>query len=501
MKPILIIPLMGKRRKNLFFDKKFLFHNKTDYLLNHIYGNFNFCQKIIIVCKKTDRIFFKFNNLPKLSFIYLKSSTNQINSITKVEKKIDKNRPIFILNPDSYFNFIDTSFSLLKKLKKGNMFLFGIKNYKTNLDNSNKDTFITNKSKIVSINIKKGETSKNNCFVSAGLYYFKSFKIFNQLCYKFKKENNIKSSSFQLAHIFRYALIKLYKVNYALVQNFVDFGDDNKLKEYFFWSSFFNKNFYKFDNIKNKDILNIIPSAGEGSRHKKLGYNKPKPLIPISNNTMFESSIERLPNRKENLFIFKKKTFKKFKIKKIFKKNKNLKNYFLINKRTKGMAETIYLAKEMIPDNKPVIVSSCDISFIINYRKFYNLLKKDPDGIIFTWRDYPFADESPNSHAYVKTKKNIIKKISEKKVISNNPNKDFAVTGIFYFKSSNLLLDCIKYMIENNITINKEYYVATSMNKLLKEKLKVYNFEVDQFISWSLPEHLQKYNFWESVFK
>ena len=36
------------------------------------------------------------------------------------------------------------------------------------------------------------------------------------------------------------------------------------------------------DNGIKKDIQNIIPSAGEGSRHRHLGYNLPKPLIVSS---------------------------------------------------------------------------------------------------------------------------------------------------------------------------------------------------------------------------
>ena len=165
------------------------------------------------------------------------------------------------------------------------------------------------------------------------------------------------------------------------------------------------------------------------------------------------------------------------------------------------MAETILLAKDKLSLNKPSIVSSCDISFIINYKKFYKILKKDPDGIIFTWRNYPFADESPNSHAYVKIKNDRVTKISEKKTISKFPNKDYAVTGIFYFKNAKLLIDCIDHMMRNKITINNEYYVATSMDKMLRDRKKVLNFEVDQFISWSLPEHLRKYNYWEMIFK
>ena len=91
--------------------------------------------------------------------------------------------------------------------------------------------------------------------------------------------------------------------------------------------------------------------------------------------------------------------------------------------------------------------------------------------------------------------------ISEKKTISKNPNNDYAVTGIFYFKSIKLLIGCIEHMMKNKITVNNEYYVATSINKIIKDKKKIYNFEVDQFISWSLPEHLKSYNYWEEIFK
>ena len=52
----------------------------------------------------------------------------------------------------------------------------------------------------------------------------------------------------------------------------------------------------------------------------------------------------------------------------------------------------------------------------------------------------------------------------------------------------------------NNITVNGEYYIATAMNKLLNEKEKIINFKVDQMISWSLPEHLKDYLFWEEKF-
>ena len=39
------------------------------------------------------------------------------------------------------------------------------------------------------------------------------------------------------------------------------------------------------------------------------------------------------------------------------------------------------------------------------------------------------------------------------------------------------------------------------MTKLLYENKKIVNFKVKQLISWSLPEHLSDYLFWEKIFK
>lgn len=491
---------MGERRKNLFTKNNFFLNNQYNYLLNHISNNFKFCSKIIIICKKKDRKFIRYKKITNIEFIFLTSSKNQIDTISKIKNKVDNKKSIFVLNSDAYFNFVDQIPKLKKNLIKNEIVFFGIKNY-INIENYfDKDTLKIFNNKISSIKIKNGSPDNKKVFVSAGLYYFRNFKTFDELYLRFLKKKREINKKFQVAHLLEFALNNK-NINYCFVKNFVDFGNDKKLKEYNFWYKFFKEKFFDKDDQKIKKILNIIPAAGEGSRHKKLGYNKPKPLIPISGKTMFENSIDRLPNKKDNFFIFKRNTFNKFNIRKIFSKNKSLNNYFLIKKKTKGMAETILLAKDKLPMDKPTIVSSCDISFIINYKKFYKLLKKKPDGIIFTWRNYPFADESPNSHAYVKVKNGIVTSISEKKTISKNPNNDFAVTGIFYFKNIKLLIDCIEHMMKNKITVNNEYYVATSMDKMLQEKLKIYNFEVTQFISWSLPEHLKTYNYWSKIFK
>jgi len=489
---ILIASFLGPINTKLYSTKNF--SNKNNYFhLDEIIKKFNFCKKIFFICKKEDlKKKIKFKNRKKVKLIFSSKTNNQILSILKLKKKIRNNEKILILNPDSNFDLNNDKFT---RLGDGAIFNIKIEDQRRNF--GKKDIFVTDKNKFIKKILKKSKYPYAYK-VSSGLYFIKKWSDFVNASSKIK---NLKSNKIHVADIF-IQLIKTKRIKTAEVRNFLCFEDQKKVGEYLFWKKYFKENINKIDNLKRIDIQNIIPSAGEGSRHEKLGYNLPKPLIPVSKKTMYERSLESLPNSENNLFIFRRNTFKKFKLKNKFSKNKKKSNFYLISKKTKGMAITINKAKKLIQLDKPVIVSSCDIKCVIDYKKFYSKIKRyNPEAMIFTWSKYPLASESPNSHAYVKDNKLRINKISEKKVISKNPDNDSAVTGIFYFKNGQILIDCIEYSLRNKITVNGEYYVATAMTKLLNQKKKIINFKVNQLISWSLPEHLEDYIFWEKKFQ
>jgi len=491
----LIISLLGQKHHNLF-NEKFIYNKKkkvNSFLLDQILEKFFFCEKIFIICKKktniNSAIISKKNN--KIKIIYSHETTNQINSILKVKNFIKKNEKIIILNPDSLFDVNPKVFN-----NRLDGIVFNIDNNDVGRNFRKKDTlYLDKKNKI--IKIKKKTKDLKDKIISSGLYYFNSWEYFTEGCLRI---NDINKKNLHVADVF-IKLIKNKNIGTKAVKNFICFEDKKKIDEYKFWKKYFLFNHSLRDNLNKLNIQNIIPSAGEGNRHKHLGYNLPKPLIPISNKRMFERSLESLPNKTNNLFIFKKNTFIKNDLIKKFPVSNKKSLFYLIDRKTKGMAITISKARKFIQLDKPVIISSCDLKCVINYKKFYEVIKKNnPSAMIFTWSQYPPASESPKSHAYVIDKNSIVNRISEKKPISLTPDNDSAVTGIFYFRTGKDLLECIDHSIKNKITVNGEYYIATAMTKLLKEKKTIINFRVDQMISWSLPEHLKDYIFWEKVF-
>ena len=224
---------------------------------------------------------------------------NQIKSILKVKKFIKNDEKVIILNPDS---LLDVGYKDFVTDTDGIFFNINKKDIRRNY-NKKDILFINKKNQITKI--KKKNFDLENQIISAGLYYLKHWKYFLEAVPSIK---NINDKSLHVADIFL-QIIKNKNIITKSIKNFVCLENDKKIEEYKFWKKYFTVNYKKKDTLNKQRIQNIIPSAGEGSRHKHLGYNLPKPLIPISKKMMFERSLESLPNYKDNLFIFKKKNF------------------------------------------------------------------------------------------------------------------------------------------------------------------------------------------------
>jgi dTDP-glucose pyrophosphorylase len=76
--------------------------------------------------------------------------------------------------------------------------------------------------------------------------------------------------------------------------------------------------------------------------------------------------------------------------------------------------------------------------------------------------------------------------VAEKKPIS-----DIATCGIYWYKKG---CDFVKYahqMIEKNIKVNNEFYIAPVYNELLEDKKKLIPFYVNKMWGLGTPEDLK----------
>lgn len=224
-------------------------------------------------------------------------------------------------------------------------------------------------------------------------------------------------------------------------------------------------------------MLNIvIPMAGKGSRFKKAGYKTPKPFISIYDKTMIEWVVINLWPKRKHRFIFLCREEHQERLKKLFEDAEIIP----IKHDTEGAACTVLAAGHLICNNDPLLIAACDQYFEGNINKFLNRAK-GKDGLIMT-----FPSDSP-SHSYCKAYRNQVSKVAEKAVISNHAN-----LGIYYFKKGLDYLSATLAMIENNIRVNDEFYVAPVYNEMIikGKKIGIYEIPKDKAHILGTPEHL-----------
>ena len=198
-------------------------------------------------------------------------------------------------------------------------------------------------------------------------------------------------------------------------------------------------------------MLNIvIPMAGRGSRFADAGYKVPKPLIDVNGKPMIEVVTDNIRPTCDHRFIY-------------ICQAEHLVKYDLEKE-----------LKRMVGD--PVIIT-IDHMMIANSDQYVDTVIDeylehlyDNDGLIMTM---------PANHpkwSYIKYDDNgFVTEVREKEVISNE-----ATVGIYNYKHGR---DFVKYahqMIDKNIRVNNEFYVAPVYNEMIADGKKIVYCNVGQ---------------------
>ena len=237
----------------------------------------------------------------------------------------------------------------------------------------------------------------------------------------------------------------------------------------------------------------IIPMGGEGKRFRDSKFKKPKFMIKTKNKTLLEWAIQSLPLDFSHkiFFIIRNEDEQNFGVKEFIKKimiekyaNKKF-EVQVLEKNTRGQAETVLSCKKEIDNNRPLVIFNNDTYFKSTRLKSRLLSMKNQniDGIlgIFNANDpkYSFV-EIDNEGIVVRTK--------EKEVISN-----FASTGLYVFSKGSDFVKSAEYAIEKNILSKNEFYISELYNFLIKNGKKFTIDFADEFIALGTPEDIKKF--------
>ena len=233
-------------------------------------------------------------------------------------------------------------------------------------------------------------------------------------------------------------------------------------------------------------MLNIvIPMAGRGSRFANAGYVDPKPLIKVDGIEMIRLVIGNLKPSCEHRFIFMclQEHIDKYAV------DKKLAEWcpgcivVPVENVTEGAACTVLLAERYIDNDDPLMIANSDQWVDIDINEY---LKKEEnaDGLIMTmkandpkWSFVRFDDAGA------------VCEVVEKQVVS-----DEATVGIYNFAHGKDFVDYAHRMIDADLRVNGEFYVAPVYNQLIEKngKIAIHNIgtDVDGMYGLGIPEDL-----------
>lgn len=226
--------------------------------------------------------------------------------------------------------------------------------------------------------------------------------------------------------------------------------------------------------------------AGEGSRFAKEGYTFPKPLIDVNGKPMIQVVVENLDFDAEYIFVVRKEHLKKYEglEKTLYRITNNNCKIVEIDSLTEGAACTALLAKNLIDCDDDLLIANSDQ--VIEYSSVnFKTLKTmtNVDAIVFT-----FNSVHPK-WSFVKTNsRGIVSEVAEKLPIS-----DIATCGIYWYKKGSDFVKYAERMIEKNIRVNNEFYIAPVYNELILDKKTLIPYFVHEMYGIGTPEDLNFY--------
>jgi len=227
----------------------------------------------------------------------------------------------------------------------------------------------------------------------------------------------------------------------------------------------------------------LIPMAGEGQRFLDAGYNIPKFLIDIFGKTMIENVINSLNIEGNYIYIIQKKHDESYDISSLVKSITPGCTIIHVENKTEGAAATSLFAEKLINNDDPLIIFNSDQILEWDSNDFIKFINKDIDGSVLTFKG------NGNKWSYVKSNNDgLITEVAEKKQIS-----DDATAGLYYWKKGSLYIKYARQMIEKNIRVNNEFYIAPVYNEAILDNKKIYKFNIEKMWGVGTPEDLEVY--------
>jgi glucose-1-phosphate thymidylyltransferase len=204
-------------------------------------------------------------------------------------------------------------------------------------------------------------------------------------------------------------------------------------------------------------------------------HTKVKHLLHVAGKTMLDHLLDSFKQLKIDEYIFILAPHD-HQTEEHVKKHYHFKASYAVQKEALGNAHAIYQAKDLVKGDEIMVVFG-DTLFVTDL----GLVKKTKSDCIIWTRKV----EDPRRFGVVFEEKGFITKIIEK---PDKPVSNKAITGLYYFRNSQDLMDSIKYIMDKGIKTKGEFYLTDAMQHMIDQGRKFVNADMKAWLDCGKPE-------------
>ncbi len=200
----------------------------------------------------------------------------------------------------------------------------------------------------------------------------------------------------------------------------------------------------------------ILPVAGTGSRLRPFTLTRPKCLLSIAGKTLLEHINESFASLQvsERVLIA---GYLAENIQDFITEKKWENTHIVLQNNPQGLGEAIYLCREFLKDDEPVLIILGDTLFDADL----SFVKESETNILWTR-----TVDDPRRFGVVECDDSgFVKRLVEKpqEFVSNE-----ALVGIYYIKDVKALRSALQELIQNNERTNGEFQLTDALEKMLR---------------------------------
>jgi glucose-1-phosphate thymidylyltransferase len=226
----------------------------------------------------------------------------------------------------------------------------------------------------------------------------------------------------------------------------------------------------------------VIPVAGVGTRLRPHTHTQPKALIPVAGKPILAHIVDSLIDAGFNDFVFI-IGYLGEKIQSYVEDNYKHLNCTFVNQTVReGIGHALWMAKDHI-DSDELLIALGDTIFDMNMKDYMTT----PYSALGTKKV-----EDPRRFGVVEVGTDgFITRLVEKPSI---PVSNLALVGIYKIKEVDMLMNALKYNIDNNVKTKNEYQLTDALMRMIDQGVKFVSYNVENWFDCGKKDALLETN-------